>query len=42
MGFLSDNEILVLSNENGGQIVLSVKDSKVVIGGGMAGKLMVY
>ena len=42
MGVLPDEEILVLSNENGGQVVLNVKNSRVVIGRGMARKLLVY
>jgi len=42
MGVLPDEEIFVLSNENAGQIVLNVKDSRVVIGRGMARKLLVY
>lgn len=42
MGVLPDEEILVLSNENAGQIVLNVKNSRVVIGRGMARKMLVY
>lgn len=42
MGVLPDEEILVLINENCGQVVLNVKNSRVVIGRGMARKLLVY
>ena len=42
MGVLPDAEIFVLSNEKCGQIALNVKGARVVIGRGMARKLLVY
>ena len=42
MGVLPDEEILVLINEHCGQVVLNVKNSRVVVGRGMARKLLVY
>jgi len=42
MGILPNTEILVLRNEERGQVVISVKDSKVALGRGMSHKVMVY
>jgi Fe2+ transport system protein FeoA len=41
MGLLSNTKIKVLRNEGKGQLVINVKGSKVVLGRGMAEKIMV-
>ena len=41
MGFVSDVEIKVISNGHPGPFVINVKGSKVMLGRGMANKIMV-
>ena len=41
MGLVSDVEIKVVSNSHPGPFVISVKGSKVMLGRGMANKIMV-
>ena len=41
MGLLPNVEITVVRNEHPGPLVISVKDSKMVLGRGMADKIMV-
>jgi ferrous iron transport protein A len=41
MGLLPDEEVTVVSNGQPGPIVIGVKDSKVMLGRGMADKIMV-
>lgn len=41
MGILPNAEIFVVRNEKRGQVVINVKDSKVVLGRGMSHKVMV-
>ena len=42
MGLVSDVEITVVSNGHPGPFVINVKGSKVMLGRGMANKIMVY
>jgi Fe2+ transport system protein FeoA len=41
MGLVADVEITVVSNSHPGPFVISVKDSKMMLGRGMANKIMV-
>ena len=41
MGLVPDVEITILRNDHPGPFVISVKDSKMMLGRGMAGKIMV-
>ena len=41
MGLVPDVEIIVVSNGHPGPFVISVKDSKMMLGKGMAHKIMV-
>ena len=41
MGLLPDTEIRVIRNEGRGQLIVSVKNTKVVLGRGMSDKMMV-
>ncbi len=41
MGLVPDVEITVVSNNHPGPLVISVKDSKMMLGRGMAHKIMV-
>ena len=41
MGLFPDCRLLVMMNENGGQVIVNVKNSKVVLGRGMSNKIMV-
>lgn len=41
MGLVPDVEITVVNNSHPGPFVISVKDSKVILGKGMAHKIMV-
>jgi ferrous iron transport protein A len=41
MGLVADVEITVVNNSHPGPFVISVKDSKVMLGRGMAQKIMV-
>ena len=41
MGLLANTKIKVLRNEGRGQLIVSVKGSKVVLGRGMSEKIMV-
>jgi len=41
MGLVTDSEITVVNNSHPGPFVISVKDSKVMLGRGMAQKIMV-
>ena len=41
MGLVADVEITVVSNRRPGPFVISVKDSKIMLGRGMAHKIMV-
>jgi ferrous iron transport protein A len=41
MGLLSNTKIKVLRNEGRGQLIVSVKGTKVVLGRGMSEKIMV-
>jgi len=41
MGLVADVEITVVNNSHPGPFVISVKDSKMMLGRGMANKIMV-
>ena len=41
MGFLVDEPIKVVRNDNHGQVIIAVKNSKVVLGRGMSHKIFV-
>ena len=41
MGLLADVEIRVVRNDGAGQIIISVKNSKVILGRGMSHKVFV-
>ena len=41
MGLLPESEIMVISNGHPGPFVISVKNSRLMLGRGMAGKIVV-
>lgn len=41
MGILPNTEIHVIQNDHNGQIIVSVKNSKMILGKGMSQKMMV-
>lgn len=41
MGFLADEPIEVIRNDHRGQVIIAVKNSKVVLGRGMSHKIFV-
>jgi ferrous iron transport protein A len=42
MGFLADEPIEVIRNDHRGQVIIAVKNSKIVLGRGMSHKIYVH